>query len=80
LPGLYRQAHAELKAGTDPTDPSVRAIAARVDAISARLSGGAPNSGHAARSMWAEHGEEINPGHGTPWAGIVAYLDAARDA
>jgi DNA-binding transcriptional MerR regulator len=80
LPGLYRQAFTELRAGTDPRDSVVRGIAARIDEISARLSGGSPGSGQAVRGMWAEHGEEIQPGHGIPWAGIVAYLDAAREA
>jgi MerR family transcriptional regulator, thiopeptide resistance regulator len=80
LPELYRRAYAELRAGTDPADPVVRAIAERIDAISARLSGGTPESGQGVRKMWAEHGEELNPGHGIPWADIVEYLDKARNA
>jgi DNA-binding transcriptional MerR regulator len=80
LPELYKRAHTEMTAGTDPSDPVVRAIAERIDTISARLSGGTPESGQAVRTMWAEHGEELNPGHGVPWAKIVEYLDKARSA
>jgi hypothetical protein len=80
LPALYRRALAEYETGTDPADPVVRAIAADIDRLSARLGGGSSSGGHGVRRMWAERGEEIHPGHGIPWAAIVACLDAAREA
>lgn len=79
LPALYQRAMAEYQAGTEPTEQVVRDIAAAIDRLGALLGGsGTASAGHGVRRMWAERGEEIHPGHGIPWAELVAYLDRAR--
>jgi MerR family transcriptional regulator, thiopeptide resistance regulator len=80
LPRLYQQALAEYDCGTDPADPVVRGIAGRIDEISAILSGGDEQATGRVRRMWAEHGEEVYPGAGIPWAALAEYLDRARSA
>ncbi|HEX3778029.1 MAG TPA: MerR family transcriptional regulator [Pseudonocardiaceae bacterium] len=79
LPGLYRQALAEYDAGTQPTDPVVLGIVEAIDRVSARLSGGDPAASGRMRRLWAEHGEEVQPNWGIPWADLVDYLQQARD-
>jgi DNA-binding transcriptional MerR regulator len=78
LPALYQRAMAEYRKGTAATDPVVRGIAADIDLLGAVLADGTPPQSHGVRRMWAERGEQIHPGHDIPWAGLVAYLDAAR--
>jgi MerR family transcriptional regulator, thiopeptide resistance regulator len=79
LPGLYRQALAEYDAGTDPADPAVLGIVEAIDQVSAHLSGGDPAASNRMRQRWAEHGEEVAPNWGIPWAALVDYLQRARD-
>lgn len=79
LPGLYQQALAEYDAGTDPTDPVVLGIVEAIDQVSARLSGGDPAASARMRQLWAEHGEQVQPNWGIPWAGLVEYLQQGRD-
>jgi MerR family transcriptional regulator, thiopeptide resistance regulator len=79
LPELYRQALAEYDAGTAPTDPTVLGIVESIDRVGARLSGGDPAAGDRVRQLWAEHGEEVQPNWGIPWAALVDYLQQARD-
>lgn len=80
LPRLYQRARAELDAGTDPEAKVVRDIAARIDEIGAALSGGDASLTAGVRRMWAERGDELYPGSGVPWTGLVDYLDRARRA
>lgn len=80
LPQLYQQALAEYDSGTDPADPVVQAITERIDEVSSVLSGGDTQLTASVRRMWAEHGEEVYPGAGIPWAALADYLDRARSA
>jgi DNA-binding transcriptional MerR regulator len=79
LPELYRQALAEYDAETAPTDPVVLGIVEAIDRATARFSGGDSTAGGRVRQMWADHGEEIHPNWGIPWAALVDYLQQARD-
>jgi DNA-binding transcriptional MerR regulator len=79
LPELYRQALAEYDAGTAATDPVVLGIVEAIDRVTTRFSGGDPTAGGRMRQLWADHGEEIHPNWGIPWAGLVDYLQQARD-
>ena len=79
LPELYQQALAEYDAETAPTDPVVLGIVEAIDRATARFSGGDATASGRVRQMWADHGEEIHPNWGIPWAGLVDYLQQARD-
>ncbi len=78
LASLYQDALTEYDAGTEAHDPKVRAIVAEIDETSAALSAGDEQVTGSVR-LWAEHGEEVYPGAGIPWAGLVDYLDLARE-
>ncbi len=80
IPRLYGEAMREMRSGTPPGDPAVRAIATRLDELSGLLRGdGSPGAGAAVRALWVDRGRQQPPGHGgADWGDLVAYLDQAR--
>lgn len=81
MPSLYRQALAEMRAGTPSSDPAVRRIVDRLDELSRLLRGPDEAAGAAARRMWLDRGRQ-NPSinGGADWSALVAFLDEARAA
>ncbi|MGW2861531.1 MerR family transcriptional regulator [Streptomyces sp. NPDC001205] len=80
-PELYRRAEELRAAGTPPTDPRVRRIAARMDELGTLFSGGDRSLSTGVREAWREDPAALSgdasarPGR---WDGLTAYLDAAR--
>lgn len=77
---LVEQLLGHVAAGTPTTDPGVRELVARWDAVGERFHGD-DGTKAAARRLWADHGDEL--GARLPWSaeqlrGLVAYLDDAR--
>jgi len=81
IPSLYRDALAEMRAGTPASDRAVRRIACRLDELSRLLRGSAEPAGGAVRQMWLDWGRQHPEVDGTAeWGPLVAYLDEARAA
>ncbi|MFE4861738.1 MerR family transcriptional regulator [Streptomyces sp. NPDC056670] len=80
-PELYRRAEELRSAGTDPTDPRVRALVARMDELSALFSGGDRALSTGVRAAWREDPAALSgdasarPGQ---WDALMDYLEAAR--
>ncbi|MFI9324468.1 MerR family transcriptional regulator [Kitasatospora aureofaciens] len=80
-PQLYRRAEALRTAGTDPADPRVRRIAARLDELSRLFSGGDTTLSAAVRTAWREDPGALSGDPAAPadaWAPLRAFLDRAR--
>lgn len=81
IPSLYRDALAEMRAGTPASDQAVRRIAGRLDELSRLLRGPAEQDGGAVRQMWLDWGRQHPEVDGTAeWGPLAAYLDLARAA
>jgi MerR family transcriptional regulator, thiopeptide resistance regulator len=82
MPRLYTQAQDEMRAGTPPDDPAVRAIVDRLDELSRILRGGENHeTGLAVREMWLAKGRQQPDTYDShDWGELVAYLDQARAA
>lgn len=81
IPSLYRDALAEMRAGTPASDRAVRRIAGRLDELSLLLRGPGEPAGGAVRQMWLDWGRRHPEVDGTAeWGPLVAYLDEARAA
>ncbi|MGW2377257.1 MerR family transcriptional regulator [Kitasatospora sp. NPDC001683] len=81
-PQLYRRAEALRTAGTDPADPRVGRIAARLDELSRLFSGGDTTLSAAVRAAWREDPAALSGDPTTPadvWAPLHAFLDQARE-
>jgi DNA-binding transcriptional MerR regulator len=91
MPSLYRDALAEMRAGTPASDRAVRRIVDRLDELSRLLRGsdepagtgsaGTGSAGTGVRQMWLDWARQ-HPDHdgGAEWGPLVAYLDEARAA
>ncbi|MFE9371940.1 MerR family transcriptional regulator [Streptomyces sp. NPDC006711] len=81
-PELYRRAEELRTSGAPPADPRVRALAARMDELSALFGGGDTAIASGVRAAWREDPAALSgdasarPGQ---WDGLTAYLDAARE-
>jgi MerR family transcriptional regulator, thiopeptide resistance regulator len=81
IPSLYRDALAEMRAGTPASDQAVRRIAGRLDELSRLLRGSGEPGGGAVRQMWLDWGRQHPEIDGAAeWGPLVAYLDEARAA
>ncbi|WP_328312678.1 MerR family transcriptional regulator [Streptomyces sp. NBC_00442] len=80
-PELYRRAEELRVAGTEPTDPRVRGLVARMDELSALFGGGDRTLSAGVRAAWREDPAALSgdasarPGQ---WDGLMEYLEAAR--
>ncbi|MEV6048938.1 MerR family transcriptional regulator [Streptomyces xanthochromogenes] len=80
-PELYRRAEELRLAGTEPTDPRVRGLVARMDELSALFSGGDRTLSAGVRAAWREDPAALSgdasarPGR---WDALTDYLEAAR--
>jgi MerR family transcriptional regulator, thiopeptide resistance regulator len=81
IPSLYRDALAEMRAGTPSSDQAVRRIVGRLDELSLLLRGSGEPAGGAVRQMWLDWGRQHPEIDGAAeWDPLVAYLDEARAA
>jgi DNA-binding transcriptional MerR regulator len=81
MPRLYGEALAEMRSGTQASDPAVRRIVDRLDELSELIRGRDAEIGTAVRALWVDRGRQQPPGHdGADWGELVAYLDQARAA
>jgi len=79
-PALYAKAEALRVAGALPSDAAVQDIVARMDELSAMLSGGDTNAGHGVRSAWREDPAAMSgdPHAPTTWRDLADFVEAAR--
>jgi DNA-binding transcriptional MerR regulator len=81
MPSLYREALAEMRAGTPSSDRAVSRIVDRLDELSRLLRGSNEPAGTAVRRMWLDWGRQHPDIDGAAeWGPLVAYLDEARAA
>lgn len=79
MPRLYAQAQQEMRGGTPYSDPVIRKIVDRLDALAQILRGQDQQAGQAVREMWLAKGKQLAGARDSSgWADLVAYLDQAR--
>ncbi|SCG40989.1 DNA-binding transcriptional regulator, MerR family [Micromonospora siamensis] len=79
-PELIAKVRAEHEAGTDPTDPRVRALARRWMELLAAFHGGDAGLRDSLYRMQAENSAEISQRYGGPSPELIAYVKAADAA
>lgn len=79
-PQLYARMQAEMDAGTDPADPKVQALLARMDELLAQFHGGRQDIRASLNQLWTEQSEQLVETYGGPSPELVGYLDRARQA
>ncbi len=80
-PELYRRAERLRAAGTPPTDPKVRRLAARMDELSTLFTGGDAGISAGVRDAWHDDPAAMSGDAAAPadaWRDLTAYLRAAR--
>lgn len=82
-PELYRRAERLRAAGTPPTDPKVRRLVARMDELSALVTGGDAGVSAGVRAAWHDDPAAMSGDPGAPaddWRELADYLDRARNS
>jgi DNA-binding transcriptional MerR regulator len=82
-PELYRRAERLRAAGTPPTDPKVRRLAARMDELGTLFSGGDAGVSTGVRAAWRDDPAAMSGQPDAPadeWRALADYLDRARES